>query len=499
MRMNHKNYCELTVQAHMRFAGLVRELIHEVAAPARLTDDKYSELEKAVEEAYKNAVEHAYEPGSAGTVTVTAEFDPAQMLISVRDRGIPFDATLESTGRKYDADLSTRDISRRTGLQMIRSVMDQVQWVCLGTEGKELQMILHLHRDHPDTHFVIPETPIRESDQQLLSPHTYTVRLLQSDDALGVARCVFETYGYSYPSSDIYYPQRIVELNQSGALISVVAVSDQTGEVVGHCSLYRCYQGATAESSQGVVKSAHQGRSLLSRMLKCLIEKVISEGLRCLVAHEVTSNPASQIVSYRAGFKPCALALGAMPSTLNFRKMTGIVPQRESCTVSMKFLVHPEGAVVCAPTHHREMVAKIYDSIGKPVTFQSLPSPSGLGETAIQLNRSWNIADIQVRRTGKNSLADIRRCLRDLLEIGNVEVVYLELPLDQGGIDDICRDAEEQGFFFAGLNPSSVKEGESLYLQYLNTELDMSHLHIATQMGKEIFAYVDREQQRIQK
>ncbi len=117
------------------------------------------------------------------------------------------------------------------------------------------------------------------------------------------------------------------------------------------------------------------------------------------------------------------------------------------------------------------------------------------------MNRAWNTADSQVKRPGDDTLGDIHRCLRNLLEIGNVDVVYLELPLDQGGTDELCRGAEKkEGFFFTGLGPSSVTEGgDSLYLQYLNTKLDMLHLKIATAMGKEIFDYVQRERQRVEK
>jgi hypothetical protein len=167
--------------------------------------------------------------------------------------------------------------------------------------------------------------------------------------------------------------------------------------------------------------------------------------------------------------------------------------------VSMKFLVPPEAAVVCAPQHHQRIIERLYDFIGRPVGFESLPPPPGPGETAIVFNRAWGIADIQVRRLGTDTAADVSRRLRDLLEIGHAQVVYLELPLDQGGIDDICRIAEREGFIFAGLSPSSVNDGESLFLQYLNAEIDMSYLRVATSMGKELFDYVAGERQRLQR
>lgn len=494
-----KEYAELTVQADKRFTGVFRDLVRQVLAPAGLPEKQVRRLEMAVEEAYMNAVAHAYEPGCPGPVSLFVGFDGTRVQICIRDLGIPFDASLEPVPSAHE---SAEDSAVPRGLQLIRNIVDEVEWISLGSEGKELRLISYIDNDRSGS-CVDQSQPVAQTQggPGPQAEKTYTVRRFRPEDGVGVARCAYDAYGYSYPSPDLYTPRRLVELNKSGALISMVAVSDLTQEVVGHCSAQRCYQGATAEIGQAVVKRADRGGSISGQIFKGLEEEVIREGLHCLVSHEVSSHPTSQIMTHRVGFKPCGLALGAMPASLNFKEMTGKVPQRESCVVSMKLLSSTVPTVVCAPSHHRDMVARIYESMGKPATFQSSPTLSGPGEVAIYLNRSWNIADIQVRRPGDNSLADISRCLRDLLEIGNVNVVYLELPLDQGGIDDLCRGAEEKdGFFFTGLGPSSVTGGgESLYLQYLNTELDMSHLQIATPMGKEIFAYVALEKRRVGK
>ncbi len=480
-------YAELTVQADKRYTGVFCELVRQTAAPARLPEKQIRRMETAVKEAYMNAVAHAYGPDSPGPVSLFTRLDGTRLRISIRDQGIPFDESLEPVPLSHGP-------GSGHGLQLIRNIADEVQWISLGPKGKELCLVFHLDLSDVQT----PIEKIQEADVPQPAKKTYTIRRFRPEDGIGVARCAFDAYGYSYPGADLYTPRRLTELNKSGDLISMVAVSDQTREVVGHCSVQRCYMGPTGEVGQAVVKRTDRGGSLTGQILIGLQEEVIKEGLCCLVNHEVSSHAVSQIIAHRAGFKPCGLALGAMPASMDFKKLTGRVPQRESCVVSMKLIVPPAPGVVCAPSRHRDMVAGIYESMGKPVTFQSSPALPGPGEVAIYVNRSWNTADIQVKRPGDDTLGDIHRCLRDLLEIGNVDVVYLELPLDQGGTDELCRGAEEkEGFFFTGLGPSSVTPGgESLYLQYLNTELDMSLLKIATPMGKEIFDYITLEKQR---
>ncbi|GAB6058413.1 hypothetical protein JCM31598_15300 [Desulfonatronum parangueonense] len=317
------------------------------------------------------------------------------------------------------------------------------------------------------------------------------------ENADGVAECFRETYGDSYPLTDCYDPRRIIELNRSGNQIAAVAVEDRTGEVVGHCSVQRRYPWAAGECGQIVVKRGHQGRSLAVRMGRFLEMEALEAGLVCLVSYEVTSHHATQLIAHRAKFSPCGLILGAMPATLNFQAMAGLVCQRESCMVSLKYLVPPKPVAIRVPDRHKDMIAKIYAGLGKPVVFQSPAMCSGPGETMARISQTWGTADILVRRIGDNTPREINAHLRDILAQGIAEVIYLEIPLDQSGGEMVCREAELAGFFFAGLGPSSTGAGEALILQYLNTQLDLSRPKVVTPLGKEILVYVAQQRWRV--
>lgn len=325
----------------------------------------------------------------------------------------------------------------------------------------------------------------------------YTVQRMQQEHTQGVVHCFLDVYGDSYPTKFVYNAEKLQELNESGKLISIVAVLQETGEVVGHCSAERCYPGGAAESGLALVKRSHEGHFLLAQMGHCLDREVVKAGVNCLVSHGVTSHKASQVTSRRAGYKDCCLALGAMPSSLEFKKGTGAVSQRESCVVSMKYINQPAPSVVCIPTHHQEMIQKIYDNLGKPVSFEPLPTSKERGSINVRINNAWKMGDILVQRIGTDTKSEIRRVFRELKATGEVLVAFLELPLDQGGAEDVCRVAEKEGFFFAGLGPNTNLGGESLYLQYLDSALDMSLIQISSPMGKKILEYVATEQERV--
>lgn len=139
-----KEYAELTVQADNRFTGMFRELVRQVIAPAGLPEKQVRRLEMAVEEAFMNAVAHTYEPGSPGPVSLFIERDGTRVQISIRDLGIPFDASLEPVG---SADESAENSGVPRGLQLIRNIADEVQWISLGAEGKELRLIFYIDTD----------------------------------------------------------------------------------------------------------------------------------------------------------------------------------------------------------------------------------------------------------------------------------------------------------------------------------------------------------------
>lgn len=470
---------EITVRADMAFASSCRRLARAMAERARLPESGIRRVLLAVDEAYENIVKHAYGAAQSCDITLRITLERDALTLSFRDQGAPFDDALapDAVG---------------CGLALIKTLADEAQWTNLGHKGKELRLTFN-----PPSAPHTPAAPEAKERGSATSEQLYEIQRFRPEHALGVARTFYDVYGYSYPTESVYQPQRLIELNKSGALISAVAIAKATGEVVGHFAVLPYYPGGAAEASQGAVRPAHQGYALLRRMINYLDTVLVQNGVRRLVTHEVASHPASQIVLQRLGYKNCCLALGAMPATLEYKESVGRISQRESCVVSMKFLTPQPPVTITAPAHHQDMIERIYEHLGRDVAFAHRPSPNAPGDVAARVNSSWGCGDIQVRRVGADTPAEIKRCLRDLQNIGGAAVTFLELPLDQGGVDDVCLAAEAEGFFFAGLGPNTVQGGESFFLQHAPPEFDMSRVQIAAPMGKEIFAYVAQERARV--
>ena len=105
---------------------------------------------------------------------------------------------------------------------------------------------------------------------------------MQSHEAIEVSKCFYKSYGYSFVYRQIYYPDRIIELNEIGQMESVVAVTPDN-EVIGHCALLRWdSRPDVAEIGLAVVKPEFRGQGCLTRLTEYLIEKAKSEDAKAL-------------------------------------------------------------------------------------------------------------------------------------------------------------------------------------------------------------------------
>ncbi len=124
--------------------AMIREFAAHVGAQAGLDESAVSRLELAVDEACANVIEHAYGSDTTQEVTVRAIFDEETLQIIVEDTGRGFDPT-----RVPAEDLRTLVAERRTGglgMQLMRSLMDEVHYEIVPGQKNQLRMVKRLRR-----------------------------------------------------------------------------------------------------------------------------------------------------------------------------------------------------------------------------------------------------------------------------------------------------------------------------------------------------------------
>jgi hypothetical protein len=326
-----------------------------------------------------------------------------------------------------------------------------------------------------------------------LPPDQYTVRRAGPEDFAGVTDLVRRVYGDTYLiHTEMYHPEQIAQLNVQGRLVSVVALA--AGTVVGHYALERPHpRGAAAESGEAMVLPEHQHHHLLERMRVLLEEEARRRGLKGIFGRTVTNHVYSQKVVERFGERPCGLSLGRTPRA--FRNMGAPLPQRMSAVFYFKYLGQHAAAPIYLPPRHQDICQRIYGQLAGGPSLGSPRQPSGPGELSVDHHPELQRAVIQVRRVGQETADAVCRARRELCR--SVEVVYVELPLGQAGTPAVCEAVEMDGFFFSGVAPLYLEDGDALRLQYLSVELDVSLLQIESPFARELLAYVERERRRV--
>ncbi len=163
-----------------------------------------------------------------------------------------------------------------------------------------------------------------------------------------------------------------------------------------------------------------------------------------------------------------------------------------------KYLTPPVPAKVCAPSRHREVLARIYGNLGASGQFLEPSGPLGPGQVAVHYDRETGGGTIQVDRIGIDTLPEIERARRDLCDMAGAAVVGLNLPLAQETTPYLADAAEASGFFFSGVLPHSAPDGDFLRLQYLNAPLDLERLHLSSPFARELLAYILKDKERVE-
>jgi hypothetical protein len=342
------------------------------------------------------------------------------------------------------------------------------------------------------------EPPVPAVDEPVPAPAitaaagNYTIDLPQQKDAAAIARCFLEVYGHHYVHSEVFSTRRYWEKVESGELIPAVA-RDSEGEVIGHVALEREPGMQVAERGEAVVRLAHRGHGLLERMTERLREEAPKHDLHGVYAEPLTIHTFSQRNDERAGMPVCAVLLGANPE--DFRPKGVPCPtagQRQSYLRTFRFVGHPAARSIQTPAPYREMLLKLYASLGVSASVAApAPPPAVDSRTGIRVN-DRGYGAISFERIGPNAAIELAQALRDVRALG-ASSVQLSAPIGDPGLALLTDAARDLGFFFCGLGPAFAEGGDTFLLQSLSEPLDTGRLQLFTALAKELVAFIDRD------
>ncbi|MGA9943870.1 MAG: hypothetical protein WBE79_07615 [Candidatus Cybelea sp.] len=468
---------ELKVPPDLAFTSLVEAFVSDAAGRSELDAGQERGIVAGARCGFAAIVGEAMAEART-PVHVVATCTPLHLTLSLIERGLPMD----------DA-LARRD----SGWNELRANVDAAHWRGHGTAGSELRLVVNR------THGVPPagEPPIQpEEDVPLAPEQEYTIRRFTPADAPGVARAFYLTYGYAYDLPAVYVPERLIELNESERYVSIVAVT-LAGDIVGHYALARDGDAPIADACGAIVLPAHRRRDLLNRLRDRAEREAIALGLAAYFSEPVTDHPRTQRASETFGAKACGLTLGEAPRSFVARHLElSTTTQRQSCMLYVKRLMPREPRTIHVPPHHREIVSRVYEQLGLPVTMGDGFAPHGRGLFHSSITRADGIASIEIEAIGSETAELVRQAVADLRTIHHLGAIYASLPLEDSGTPALCEAMESRGFFFSGVGPWMSNGKDTLRLQMPLTAIDLSALVVVGEFGRALLEYVSSERKR---
>lgn len=477
---------EITVPNKDFFLAPLIAFSREIAGRAGFPIREISSIETAIREACQNVIEHAFTPEEDAIFDVVFDLGKTDLTIIVKDKGLPFQP------------IETRELMSKVaegqhqGLYLIKQSMDNVKFVNLGPEGKELHMTKYLPAKRVYELFTEEELAAYSTEQKS-DRAVANFRVLGPEDAVELSRVIYRVYGYTYSVRDyVYYPDRLAENLYNGNLVSLVA-ENASGDVMAHCGLLAPEERSSiGEIGLGLVIPNFRGASLLKQMTDPLLDLARERGLKGLYIESVTNHVLSQKSANREGFRDCALCFGVLPQDFAMKKLEGgNLSQRGTLLVSYRQLEDNPKQNVFLPAHHAPIIKKIYENLGIARNFDGLPTyyerrkiSRFIVKTYPQMKSGW----IRIINYGKDIFESIRDRLRELQRDG-MEVVVLDLPLEVTQTVSMCKIFEDMGFFFSGVIPDHL-DGDALRLTYLgNIDFDFSQIQLYTDFAQELRDY----------
>lgn len=422
------------------------------------------------------------------------------LVVRINEKGLPMDVAQIVN---YSIKNLWENIEHESlNLFLARVYWDHVVFHNRGRGGIEAELIKR--RSKPSASVMIsPDAPESPSQNTPVPVTKYTIRPFQEKEAVEISRCAYLTYGYTYEDY-IYYPERIVEMNRSGELHSLVAVND-SGDVMGHCALkFSDQRKDRAEIGVLFVRPDYRKQGLGAVITKATIDLGRELNLDSIYARSVTGHRASQSMAEHYGFNDFALMLALFPRAVDLKKMGGLLKEKMSGVFQWLKLKHPRARTVYLPPRYAGIILELYRRAEIPVKI------GDTGAVIPNVTRSlFNVYRIVILNVGILEIGAIGPSIETAMNWldGNfrclcrekMDVVYLYLNFEEPDSIAIVEHCIQRGFIFSGVAPDAFAGGDAILMQYLNLPEDpFANLTVWTDTAALLRDFIQEERNKLE-
>ena len=305
------------------------------------------------------------------------------------------------------------------------------------------------------------------ADDSALSDAPVTIRELTTSDAASLTRCIYRCYGWTYPGTDFYFPERVAAAISSGSRVGEVAV-DEHDEVVAHWGAVYVAEGVV-ESGGTVTDPRFRRRGLADQLGERLLARLLAAGVTGRLREPVLTHPATQGIALREGATVVGILINVSEPIQQIGITDGMLDHRPSLSQMYSPLVPLGPATIWIPNTYEPIVRHIVESTDWPREFghvRGSTEPSGATAISSAYDSNRHYGTVTVTQIGTDLIESLDETLEQLRRAG-AAVITVNLPANDPSLASIGAGLDALGLGFASFIPSFGTLGDALALQWL--------------------------------
>ncbi|HUH75089.1 MAG TPA: ATP-binding protein [Chitinophagales bacterium] len=455
------------------------QFISEYARILGFSDIAITQIEMSAEEGISNVIKHAFLANESAHFDVHLKKDITGLTVRICDQGLPFDPSSIQFNE---------DTLEGLGSFVMSKMMDKIQYINLGKAGKELILTKYFEEKQ-----LGKTTSDVDDEANIVKEHTYIFRPFLEKDAIEVARCAYESYGYTYAYEHIYYPERVKALNESEDLISVVAEADD-GTVCGHMALVK-QDGYDSlyEIGLAMTKQQYRGGNIFAQLLGLIYEEIERRKIHAVYGQCVTTHTYSQRNPVKIGMIPSALLPAYAPDDISFKNIAETERKRTAVLIVNKILIQNVKSEVYLPERYKEFSATIYNGLkaDREIITSADFITEEMSQTNLTVNANLKMAKVTFQTYGNDFDLILKNIIHQLKK-ENIAMAEAFVNIYHKDAIQIINSAEQKGFRFSGLMVGSPT-GDIAILQYLNGILPNTEKIQVVEPAQHLLKFIEQQ------
>lgn len=304
-------------------------------------------------------------------------------------------------------------------------------------------------------------------DDVVLTDRPVEFRELRPGDAAALTRCIYRCYGWTYPTADLYYPDRVAAAIESGKRIGEVAV-DETGEVASHWGAVFVAEGLV-ETGGTVTDPRFRRRGLANVLGDRLLERIVAMGVKGRLREPVLTHPATQHIALREGASLVGIYLKMLQPLQQVGITDGVLDERVSLTVMYSPLVPLEPATLWVPGPYEAIAREVLSATDWPFELgevRGMHEAAPASTVAVEYDAMNRHGNVDVAVVGDDLVDAVDTALGQLRAAG-AEAVHVALPISEPMVARRGAGLGALGLAFGCLVPHYGEAGHVLILQWI--------------------------------